>query len=189
MHNLAIKIRKAKNMRFIILLAIVALLYILPSLGERGSAVTQKSISGKLLARHIGKMDFADSEPINGFTKALRAAHLPGGVVNDGVILKTNGVINAGPTFGEFVNAFSKAFPGYRLVEEGAVMNLLPQAGEPELLTFRVKNYDIEKATTLALTVDKLLSQSDVRKRVADLRLNTGLIAKVGAVENSKIGR
>jgi hypothetical protein len=135
-----------------------------------------------VLNRHIGQITFDSDEPINAFTAALRAARLPGGVINSETSPQSKKTVIAGPSLEDVLRGITNVAPGYRWSLESDVVNLIPVAGEPSLLSFRIKQFDIDRATSLQTALNKLLTQSEVRKRIDELGLNTGLQVKVGAV-------
>lgn len=145
-------------------------------------ANSQKPSPQDILSKPVGPITFDSTEPVNAFTAALKAANLPGGVIKIEAPSSLKKTITAGPSVGEALRSIIAIAPQYRWSLENDVINLMPTAGEPSLLSFRIKQFDIDSAISLQSALNKLLTQPELKKRVDELGLNTGLQIMVGPV-------
>ena len=83
-------------------------------------------------------------------------------------------------TIEEFLNKAVSMNTGYRWIIDDGVINIMPASNEPALLNFRIAEFNADNLTSLDDALNRLLMKPEVQKRVADLKLNTGLEIRAG---------
>lgn len=109
---------------------------------------------------------------------ALSGAHVPGGLVNlqncDQIIKHT--FRPSGPSLREVLNAVVAAEPQYKWQVEDGVVNVIPSEGGPPLLDLRLKHFKVDDAPLIYSALQVLLAMPEVKARVAELKLDYGMV-------------
>lgn len=122
-----------------------------------------------------GNVDLITTQ--DAFVKSLISARVPGGVVttsncNQEAKLQIN--ILALPLF-ESLNRITQTDPRYKWQTERGTINLIPTAGEPELLKTQIREFRVKNSPSLDLTLEQLLALPEVKLNSDGRRVNQGL--------------
>jgi hypothetical protein len=141
----------------------------------------QSGQADDILTRHVGEVQTENVEVNNVLASGLRTARVPGGIVrapHGNEMVKQ--LKPAGAKLSDLLAAIVASVPTYRWDVDNGVVNLVPTTGAPPLLTLRIRRFDVPNATSAADVVPRLLNLPSVKKRAAELNLNSGLQILVG---------
>jgi hypothetical protein len=133
------------------------------------------SLSKDVMDRPVSAKSFKDLTTANAFREALSAAGVPGGIVkvsrcDEDLTLQNWGRL--GSSLRDVLDAIVKVDDQYRWQLEDGVVNLLPADDQPALLQVRVKHLLVKNATSVYQAYSKLFALPEVKKAIADLKLN-----------------
>lgn len=115
--------------------------------------------------------------PVEVFTRVLKAAGMPGGVVVEDPACsygpKVSFLIQAGTTLGQALDKIATATSSSWQIDHGAV-NIFPASGTPPLLDLRIESFEWDKSMSARETVGRLAIMPEVLQRIHELGLRQG---------------
>lgn len=75
----------------------------------------------------------------------------------------------------ESQNRITRTDPRYRWQSEQGVINLIPTAGEPDVLKIRIREFRVKNTQSLDLILEQLLALPEVKADLIGRRVNQGL--------------
>ena len=136
---------------------------------------TQRGSDPDILSRRVMDDESENLTTTNAINRALADTRVPGGIVRMRDCteeLAKQRWRPGGASLNDILNAIVQADPQYTWQLDNGVINILPTAGEPELLKIRVKKFRVVNATSVTLAYSKLMSLPEVRQAIVNLGLS-----------------
>jgi hypothetical protein len=144
-----------------------------------GLSAKRQDPTGDLLERLVSESDMTPQPVRQTFSWALQSAQVPGGAVALFGCEAPESVatipIVAGTPLRAVLDALVGANPGYRWQVDGGVLNLLPAAGEPSLLTTRIPKFHAKGLKSVDEAIGRLEQLPEVKQAMNDLGLKPGI--------------
>jgi hypothetical protein len=154
---------------------------------------TQMGNAPDILSRRVMGDEPEDLTTTNAINKALANTKVPGGIIRVRDCTEELAKQRWQPgeaSLNDTLNAIVQADPQYSWQLDNGVINILPTAGEPELLKIRIKKFRVVNATSVTLAYSKLMSLPEVKQAIVNLGLPDSFERLQGppAVANDKTG-
>ncbi len=165
----------------LLLWAIAGMPTVIPSTSSQNDAPAP-------LSKMVQVRESQDSSSSALFTNTLTSAHLPGGVVAVLDCVSPDEPKLSMPalttSLKDALNSITALDRRYRWEMQRGAINLLPVAGEPELLKAKIQDFEIDESKASVLFASGILLQnSDVQRAEARLRLKRdGLETYIGGI-------
>lgn len=159
--------------------SVVLCAVLLAGVSVLGKIAPQNMPQDEKLERRIVATDSRINTIAGVTSNLLSTTDVPGGLVvlqNCGEQKTYTFGDTASLTLRDALNSLVAIDPTYNWVIKDGVVNIMPVDTMPKLLDLQIAHFNVNDATSVDEALNQLLSMPQVRKRIAELNLSSGLI-------------
>ena len=139
-----------------------------------GSQIPKSLSPEEIQKRQVGEIDLSGVTTINALTRALVAAHVPGGIVTETGCGADESytLVPSGPTLRDVLDSIVAVNPQYQWSIDRGVVNLIPSNKGPVLLDLRIAELNVKSAKTVDEILVRLFALPVMREEITRLNLS-----------------